>query len=57
MVMYVQTVTGRIATGDLGSTLMHEHILSDLRDPATRNDDQDWPTITFENRFQIVCLL
>ena len=53
MVMYVQTVTGRIATGDLGSTLMHEHILSDLRDPATRNDDQDWPTITFENRFQI----
>lgn len=53
MAMYVQTVTGPVATGDLGSTLMHEHILSDLRDPATRGDDQDWPAITLENRFQI----
>ncbi|MGI9435151.1 MAG: phosphotriesterase family protein [Geminicoccaceae bacterium] len=51
--MYAQTVTGPIMTGDLGATLMHGHILSDLRDPATRADDQDWPAITSENRFQI----
>lgn len=53
MVMYAQTVTGPITAGELGRTLMHEHVLSDLRDPATRDDDQDWPEITFENRFQI----
>lgn len=32
----VQTVTGPIAASELGVTLMHEHIVTDLRDPAER---------------------
>ena len=32
----VQTVTGSIAASELGVTLMHEHIVTDLRDPAAR---------------------
>lgn len=53
MVMYAQTVTGPVSAVDLGSTLMHEHVLSDLRDPKTRDSDLAWPEITWENRFQI----
>lgn len=38
----VQTVTGSIAASELGVTLMHEHIVTDLRDPAARRaDDYD----------------
>ena len=53
MAGYVQTVTG-CAGGELGRTLMHEHILCDLRapDPA-RASPSDGEAITMENRFEI----
>lgn len=35
----VQTVTGAIPVSELGVTLMHEHIVTDLRDPAARRPD------------------
>lgn len=50
---YVQTVTGRIPAAELGHTLMHEHVLCDLRQPATRDTPQSWPELTFETRFEI----
>lgn len=50
---YAQTVTGRVPAADLGHVLLHEHILSDLRDPATRDTDRAWPPITMQNRFEI----
>ncbi|MGI9419603.1 MAG: phosphotriesterase family protein [Geminicoccaceae bacterium] len=53
MTAYAQSVTGRVSAAALGSTLMHEHVLSDLRDPKTRDDYVAWPEITWENRFQI----
>lgn len=53
MGLYAQTVTGAVPASGLGRTLMHEHILCDLRDPATREDGTQWPEITMENRFQI----
>jgi phosphotriesterase-related protein len=37
----VQTVTGPIEPGDLGKTLMHEHLLIDLNPPRVRNDVPD----------------
>ena len=52
MELYAQTVTGAVPASGLGRTLMHEHILCDLRDPASRDDGQTWPEITMENRFQ-----
>lgn len=33
----VQTVSGPITPGELGPTLMHEHVVTDLRAPAERN--------------------
>jgi phosphotriesterase-related protein len=52
---YAQTVTGPVAAGDLGMTLLHEHILCDLRDPLGRRraDRPADPPITMENRFGI----
>ena len=50
---YAQTVTGSVASSELGWTLMHEHILCDLRDPATRDCGCAGPEITIENRFEI----
>jgi len=50
----IQTVTGLIAPEDLGSTLMHEHILCDITPPrlaAVNTPDVD---ITLENYFDIV---
>ena len=35
----VQTVTGAIPASDLGVTLMHEHIITDLRAPAQRRPE------------------
>lgn len=32
----IQTVTGPLAASDLGTTLMHEHVVTDLRAPAER---------------------
>ena len=52
MGLYAQTVTGAVPASGLGRTLMHEHILCDLRDPATRDNGKTWPEITMENRFQ-----
>lgn len=49
---YAQTVTGAVVASDLGWTLMHEHILCDLRDPETRDQGQAWPAITMESRFE-----
>lgn len=50
---YAQTVTGRVPAAALGPTLMHEHILCDLRDPLTRDQPADWAPITMQNRFEI----
>lgn len=51
---YAQTVTGAVAAGDLGMTMLHEHILCDLRDPLGRRAGApaDLP-ITMESRFEV----
>ncbi len=49
----VQTVLGPIEPGQLGRTLMHEHVLCDIRPPATRSDNHLGPEITLENVWQI----
>ncbi|MEO1020150.1 MAG: aryldialkylphosphatase [Pseudomonadota bacterium] len=53
MANYAQSVRGPISKSALGRTLMHEHILCDLRDPAERDVQIDAPDINFENRFEI----
>ena len=50
---YAQTVTGRTQASALGPTLMHEHVLCDLRAPQARDDATGWPPITLGNRFEI----
>lgn len=52
MALYAQTVTGTIPATALGPTLMHEHILCDLRAPSDRAGGQGGP-ITMENRFAV----
>ena len=47
-----QTVAGQIARSELGTTLMHEHILCDLRVPDRRVKPAREP-ITTANRFEI----
>ncbi|MEM8799519.1 MAG: aryldialkylphosphatase [Pseudomonadota bacterium] len=37
---YIQTVCGPIAPEDLGPTLMHEHVLWDIRPPSWKDADQ-----------------
>jgi phosphotriesterase-related protein len=49
----IQTVLGLIEPGQLGRTLMHEHVLCDIRPPATRTDNDLGPEITLENTWQI----
>ncbi len=49
---FAQTVTGHVAKSDLGMTLMHEHILCDLRAPDRRVERAREP-ITTANRFEI----
>ena len=49
----IQTVLGPIAPEALGRTLMHEHLLCDIRPPATRGDNDLGPEITLENVWQI----
>ncbi|WAP66910.1 phosphotriesterase family protein [Jiella pelagia] len=49
---YAQTVTGKVAAADLGQTLMHEHILCDLRAPDRRGEPAGEP-ITMADRFEI----
>ena len=53
MTAFAQTATGLIPASELGSVLMHEHILCDLRNPATRDLPQDWPELAWSNRFEI----
>ena len=53
MTAYAQTVAGRVASGDLGRTLMHEHILCDLRRPEERAPVEAPAAITMRNRFEI----
>ncbi|MEM7443005.1 MAG: aryldialkylphosphatase [Pseudomonadota bacterium] len=50
---FAQTVTGLVPSTALGSTLMHEHILCDLRTPEERSDEADLTPIRIENRFEI----
>jgi len=44
----IQTVLGLIAPDALGRTLMHEHVLCDIRPPGTRADNDLGPEITLE---------
>ena len=41
----VQTVAGLIAPADLGATLMHEHLLWDIRTPAMQADPDQGPPL------------
>lgn len=49
----VQTVNGLVAPDRLGLTLLHEHVLLDIRPPAWRTLEQVGEVITLENRFAI----
>jgi len=49
----VQTVLGLVEPDALGRTLMHEHVLCDIRPPTTRGDNDLGPEITLENVWQI----
>ena len=49
----IQTVLGPIEPEALGRTLMHEHVLCDIRPPGTRADNDLGPEITLENVWQI----
>jgi phosphotriesterase-related protein len=49
----IQTVLGTIDPGQLGRTLMHEHVLCDIRAPQSRGDNDLGPEITLENTWQI----
>ena len=44
---------GLIEPAALGRTLMHEHVLCDIRPPGTRSDNDLGPEITLENTWQI----
>ena len=48
-----QTVTGVIDPAELGPTLMHEHLIWDIRTPAMRADPDQGPEITLCNCFAI----
>ena len=48
-----QTVLGLIDPATLGATLMHEHLLFDIRSPAMRADPDQGPEITLCNCFAI----
>jgi len=47
----IQTVRGLIEPGELGPTLMHEHVVTDYTPPAQR--DQPEVEITLENHFEL----
>lgn len=48
-----QTVLGTVDPAQLGPTLMHEHLLWDIRTPAMRADPDQGPQITLCNCFAI----
>lgn len=49
----VETVCGPMDGSALGVTLMHEHILCDLRDPAARDADETPADISLATRFEV----
>ncbi len=49
----IQTVLGPIEPAALGRTLMHEHLLCDIRPPGTRADNDLGPEITLETVWQL----
>ena len=49
----VQTVRGPVAPEALGPTLMHEHLVCDIRPPSLKTCDCDWGPITLENVWAI----
>ncbi len=49
----VQTVNGLLDPAKLGRTLMHEHLLCDLRTPTMLKSNEPDPEITLANRFAI----
>ena len=49
----VQTVRGFIDPAELGQTLMHEHVLYDLRPPEVRARNDLGPELTMRNIFQV----
>src|SRR5437764_13652966 len=49
----IQIVLGLIEPDALGRTLMHEHVLCDIRPPGTRSDNDLGLEITLENVWQL----
>jgi predicted metal-dependent phosphotriesterase family hydrolase len=49
----VQTVLGPIAPADLGPTLMHEHLLCDIRHPSQRKPEDLGPELALDNVWAI----
>ena len=49
----VQTVDGLVEPDHIGLTLLHEHVLVDIRPPAWRTMEQIGAVITLANRFAI----
>jgi phosphotriesterase-related protein len=49
----IQTVLGPIDPSALGRTLMHEHVLCDIRPPGTRSENDLGPEVTLENVWQL----
>jgi phosphotriesterase-related protein len=49
----IQTVLGPIEPHQLGRTLMHEHVLCDIRAPQSRADNDLGPEITLDNVWQL----
>lgn len=50
---YVQTVTGPIAPGELGATLMHEHLLCDITPPGLAAANTEEVPVRLDNVWQI----
>lgn len=48
-----QTVLGAVAPGDLGPTLMHEHLLCDIRHPSVRTPEDLGPEIALDTVWAI----
>ncbi len=49
----VQTVTGLVSPEAIGATLMHEHLICDIRTPALAACDCAWEPISLENLWEI----
>ena len=49
----VQTVCGPIVPETLGPTLMHEHLVCDIRPPSLKTCDCDWGSVSLENVWAI----